>query len=312
MLEGKILKGIGGFYYVKSGDEIYECKARGIFRKEEIKPLPGDNVCIEVLDDRTKTGNIIKIKERSTELQRPAVANVDQLAAVIAVKSPEPDLLLLDKLLLIAQIKGISAFICINKIDLGNEDEYEAIKNIYTGSGYRVIPLSAVTQQGFDELREELKSSVTVFAGQSGVGKSTILNTIMQSRVMETGEVSSRIHRGRHTTRHAELVELTTGGFIVDTPGFSSLELENLGDILCEISLDMYYPEFREYIGGCRFKGCSHRTEPGCLVIEAVEAGRIDRGRYGRYLHFYSVIEDYRENIYKNRAKSGRKSLKER
>lgn len=289
MPEGIITKGIGGFYYVKSRNEIYECKARGIFRKDDFAPLPGDLVSISVTDESKKTGNIEEIHTRDSRLVRPAVANVNQVAVVIAVKSPSPDFILLDKLLITASIKNIGVIICINKIDL--DEEYIKIAEAYSKAGYNVITLSSKKDIGFDCLKECLKGKTTVFAGQSGVGKSTILNRILNSWVMQTGEISERIERGKHTTRHAELLELENGGYIVDTPGFSSFELS---DIRYD-QLELHYPEFAGYINKCRFTGCSHISEPGCSVKDALERGLIDGERYRRYVSFYSLLKQNKE-----------------
>jgi len=284
---GIIVKGIGGFYYVAVQNSIYECKARGIFRKNEITPLPGDRVRISVLDEAKKQGNIEEIFPRETVLVRPAVANVNQLVAVIAVKSPEPDLLLLDKLLVTAEKKGMKAVICINKIDLDTQDEHKRIINAYSATDYDLVLTSSKIDTGYDRLKEVLKDRISVLAGQSGVGKSTILNRLMNASIMKTGEVSEKLERGRHTTRHAELIMLDNGGHLLDTPGFSSFEL---ADIKCE-ELQYYYPEFSSFIGNCKFTGCSHIAEPGCSVKAALEQGLIDRRRFERYTHLYVFLK---------------------
>jgi len=288
------MKGIGGFYYVKTADGTYECRARGIFRKEELIPLPGDRVVISVTDGFSKSGQVEEILPRNTVLTRPAVANVNQLAAVFSVRAPLPDCRLIDKLLLSARIRGVDAFLCVNKIDLDKNGEYRQITEGYEKAGYSYVVLSSKTDTGFESLREMLRERTTVFAGQSGVGKSTILNRIMNTWVMKTGEVSGKIDRGRHTTRHAELLELEGGGFVVDTPGFSSFELAGIepGE------LEALYHEFDEYRTRCRFKGCSHIREPGCGVKEAVNAGVIDSGRYGRYIELYDILKQRRDCRY--------------
>ncbi|MFZ5989070.1 MAG: ribosome small subunit-dependent GTPase A [Bacillota bacterium] len=294
MPSGIIIKGIGGFYYVKTEDGIYECKARGAFRKDSITPLPGDRVSISIVDGEGKIGYVEEIFPRDLQLIRPAVANVDQIAIVISVKSPLPDFLLLDKLLITAYCKKISAIICINKIDLDNKDERQRIVNSYRNTGFDIILLSTVLDTGFDRLESALKGRTTVFAGQSGVGKSTILNKVLDSYVMKTGNISNRTERGKHTTRHAELIELKSGGFVVDTPGFSSLELSDIepGE------LGHYYPEFREYIDKCKFSGCSHISEPGCIVKAAVENGSVDPERYKRYIEFHVMLKEKQRNKY--------------
>lgn len=287
MPSGIIIKGIGGFYYVLSGEALFECKARGIFRKDDISPLPGDMVNFSVIDNEKRKGSIDEILPRTSRLVRPAVSNVDQVAAVIAVRSPAPDYLLLDKLLVTAEKENINPVICINKIDLDADREYEKTAGLYSKAGYRTIPASSSTGEGFDELKAVLKGRITVFAGQSGVGKSTILNIIMNSMVMKTGILSEKTERGRHTTRHAELVRLDSGGYVVDTPGFSSFELPNM-DFK---DLQLYYPEFGGIEDKCRFAGCSHVNEPDCSVKAAVLSGFVSEERYKRYIEFYSYLK---------------------
>jgi ribosome biogenesis GTPase len=292
---GIIIKGIGGFYYVSVLQGVYQCKARGVFRKKGLAPLVGDKVIITVVDDERKIGSIDCIEPRSSELVRPAVANVDQVAAVIAIQSPEPDLMLLDKLLITAEKKGISPVICVNKIDLDTTGKYEEFFKAYIKTGYRIILTSFKTNRGYEELKEALRDRVTVFAGQSGVGKSTILNKIMNSRVMETGNISGKINRGKHTTRHAELVKLEAGGYIVDTPGFSSFEITDI----CHEELHLFYPEFRNFLKECRFSRCSHISEPQCGVKNALDNGFIDKGRYERYTQMYYFLKANYDNRYK-------------
>ncbi len=304
MPSGIILKGIGGFYYVSSGDDIYECKARGIFRKDDVTPLTGDRVTFSVTDPLQKKGNIDGIMERTTVLTRPAAANIDLLVVVIAARSPEPDLLLLDKLLVTAAKKDINAVICINKIDLDAEDKRAEIRSSYIKAGYTLIETCLEESAGFRRLREALKGHVSVFAGQSGVGKSTLLNRIADNAIMRTGSVSEKIDRGRHTTRHTELIKLTDGGFVVDTPGFSSFELAEIA----HTELQHLFPEFAEHICKCRFTGCSHVTEPYCGIKEAVEQGSVSRGRYQRYTELYAVLKLQYDMKYKKANRKGTKS----
>lgn len=293
---GVVMKGIGGFYYIKSPYHgIVECKARGIFRKDDITPLPGDKVSFSIVDTDKNTGLIEEILPRTSELVRPAVANVTQLVVVVAIKSPQPDFLLLDKMLITASIKDIKPVILINKIDKSTEEDVEKVKKVYGNTGYKMFFLSAKTHEGFDELMDILKDKITVFAGQSGVGKSTILNRLAGSVLMETGEVSDKIERGRHTTRHAELFELPNGGLVVDTPGFSSFELAGV-----ELNdLELHYPEFESHLGRCRFNGCSHINEPDCVVKEAVVNGDIDNERYERFVHFYCMLKKQKDQRYR-------------
>lgn len=287
MPAGIILKGIGGFYYVALEDGVYECKARGIFRKDNIIPLPGDRVSVKIIDQANKTGSIEEILPREMVLTRPAVANVNQLIAVIAIKQPDPDFLLLDKLLVTAEKKGIKALICINKIDLDSRKEYEEIIETYKETGYDIVLTSSKLEAGYDCLKQALQGKISVLAGQSGVGKSTILNRIMNEQIMETGEISEKIERGRHTTRHAELIMLETGGYLVDTPGFSSFELSEIK----HDELWKYYPDFVNFAERCRFIGCNHAEEPGCGVKSAVSEGLIDDGRYKRYMVLYNLLK---------------------
>lgn len=294
MISGLIIKGIGGFYYVKTELGVFECKARGIFRKDSFSPLPGDKVSISIENQDDKLGNIEEISPRYSQLIRPAIANVNQIVIVISIKAPQPDLVLLDKLLITVEQKGISAVVCINKIDLDEDLEYKNVIESYQKSKYRVIALSTMAGAGFDELECALTDKTTVFAGQSGVGKSSILNKVLDSYVMKTGKVSDKIERGKHTTRHAELIELRVGGFVADTPGFSSFELSGLeaGE------LQNFYPEFREYFGECKFTGCMHISEPGCKVKAALERGILDPGRHARYIEFCNMLKEKHRKKY--------------
>lgn len=284
-----ILKGIGGFYYVKeeNNNEVYECKPRGIFRKDLITPIPGDKVEFSILDEQAKLGSMDRILPRSSELVRPAIANIDQMIIVVSTKAPNVDFMLLDKLLITTEVKKIRAIICINKIDL-EDGIAKSIREIYSSAGYYCIEISSVRNLGYELLKRELKNHTSVFAGQSGVGKSTILNHIMNSWIMETGSVSRKIERGKHTTRHAEILELKYGGYIADTPGFSTFELANIQ----YDELENYYPEFRKYLNTCRFTSCSHITEPECPIREAVERGEINDNRFQRYKQLYNTLKD--------------------
>jgi ribosome biogenesis GTPase len=299
---GTIIKGIGGFYYIGTDNGLYECRARGVFRNNEIVPLPGDKVLISIIDENNKKGNLEEILKRNNNLIRPAVANIDQIIIVISVNSPKIDYYLLDKLLITAESKKIKPVICVNKIDLDLNEEHLKIANTYRKIGYSVFSTSSKLKVGFDNLRTVLKDNITVFAGQSGVGKSTILNNLLDSIVMETGKVSEKIKRGKHTTRHAELIELNEGGYIVDTPGFSSFLLENISFI----DLEYYYPEFNEQKGYCKFNACSHIKEPGCRVKNAFAEGFIDKGRYTRYISLYEELKNEKEFEIKRRRKTRR------
>jgi ribosome biogenesis GTPase len=288
---------IGPARPVAAEGNVFECKARGIFRKNEMTPLVGDRVIFSIIDPAQKKGSIDQILDRDSLLARPAIANINQLIAVIAAKSPEPDLLLLDKLLVTAGIHGIKSILCINKIDQDEEDRRRTLVEAYTKAGYSVIETSLKVDSGFDELKSALKGKISVFAGQSGVGKSTLLNRVMDTMVMKTGDLSGKIERGRHTTRHAELLELTEGGYIADTPGFSSYELTGL----MYTELQHYYPEIERQLGGCRFTGCSHISEPDCKVKEALETGLINKARYERYITLYNTLKQIKDYGKKNK-----------
>jgi len=291
---GLILKGVGGFYTVECGSGTYECRTRGVFRKKGITPLPGDFVNFSITDESAREGWIEEIEPRQNFFIRPPVANVNQIAVVLAKTSPEPDFLLVDKLLVTAEKNGITPLIVINKIDLIDDKELSEVKDIYKSTGYQVVAISKVGKQGYDELHEKLKGYRTVFAGQSGVGKSTILNNIMDSWVMETGDMS-RIQRGRHTTRHVQLLSLDNDGYVVDTPGFSSMSLEGI-----EYSeLSSMYPEFNRAEGRCKFNSCSHIKEPGCAIKDSVHAGGISRIRYECYQRLYEELKLQYENRYR-------------
>lgn len=279
-MQGTIIKGIGGFYYVKAEDgQIYECKARGIFRKENIKPMIGDQVQIELDGEK---GSITAIGKRRTMLVRPPVANVDVLVLVAAAAAPDPNLRLLDKMLIAAEAAGVASVLCINKTDIQAGD---TLRRIYQPAGYPVIEVSAKEERGMAALWPYLRGKTSAFAGLSGVGKSSILN-LLTGGGMETGEVSGKIQRGRHTTRHVELFELDGGGFVLDTPGFSSFSLENMQ----AAELWRYFPEMRDCAGACRFTGCAHVNEPDCAVKEKLEDGGIAPERYESYVEFYEQL----------------------
>lgn len=290
MLEGIILKGIGGFYYVKHNKEIYECKARGIFKKRKITPLVGDRVRISIQSEEEKLGIIEEIHPRKLELIRPSVANVDQGIIVFAVKSPDPNINLMDKLLAMCEYIGLDIVLCFNKYDLLKENEFDYMYKIYEDAGYRVIKTSTVAKDGVKDIIEVLKNSISVFAGPSGAGKSSLLNEIQPGLKLKTGGLSEKIKRGKHTTRHSELIELDFGGWVVDTPGFTSLDI----DYVEPGELDTLFREFNSYIGQCKFNDCVHLKEPGCAVIEALDEGEIHPSRYESYKYFYNKIIEYR------------------
>ncbi len=289
-VNGKIIKGIGGFYYVKTAECIYECKARGVFRKDRKKPLVGDDCIVEVIDEEKRIGNVTEILERKNELIRPAVANVDQALVIFAVASPQPPLNLVDRMLIILENQGLPCAIAFNKSDLDNESAGERFKKIYELAGYRVFLVSARNNLGMNELREYLGGRTTTVAGPSGVGKSSLINLLAGRTVMETGDISEKIERGKHTTRHSELFSLWDDRtFICDTPGFSSLELSACG--IERDDLWRCYPEFLPEEPSCRFAGCAHMSEPDCGVKQAVNEGRIAKERYENYRQLYEGLK---------------------
>ena len=294
-MQGKIVKGIAGFYYVHVvGFGIYECRARGIFRKENKKPLVGDNVEIEILDDKDMEGNLVKILPRKNELIRPAVANVDQALVVFAAAKPDPHFNLLDRFLVMMEAKGIRTVLCFNKEDIAGESRITELKEIYENCGCRVIFTSALKKQNIEEVKDVLQGSTTVVAGPSGVGKSSLINLLQSGVKMETGEISRKIERGRHTTRHSELITLNEDSYIMDTPGFSSLYV----NVFEKEELKYYFPEFTPYIDQCRFHGCDHVHEPGCAVKEAVDQGKIHEIRYRDYLEMYQEQQEKEKRRY--------------
>lgn len=294
-MQGKIMKGIAGFYYVYTKAGLVECKAKGIFRKEQIKPLVGDQVEIEIIEEGgtegKPAGNIVNIFPRSNALIRPAVANVDQALVIFAIVKPNPNYNLLDRFLINMKRQSLPCVICFNKKDLASQREREELLDAYEGCGYRVIFASGMQGEGFDELRQCLAGKTTVTAGPSGVGKSTIVNRLYPQANMETGEISRKIERGKHTTRHAQLFALAEDTFICDTPGFTSL---SLGEMEKE-ELQGYYPEFARYEKDCRFGGCSHISEPVCGVKQALADGEISKVRYDNYVLLYEELKSRRK-----------------
>ena len=290
-MQGKIIKGIAGFYYVhvvESG--IYECKAKGVFRKEKIKPLVGDYVEIDILDDVEKKGNVVDILERKNELIRPAVANIDQALVVFAVTKPKPHFNLLDRFLIMMESKGIPVVLCFNKKDIATEPEIQELKEIYASCGYQIVFTSAKEEENVEELKELLRGKTTAIAGPSGVGKSSLINLFQSNVQMETGSISEKIERGKHTTRHSELIWIEEDTYIMDTPGFSSLYTNEFE----KEELKYYFTEFEPYEGTCRFQGCDHVHEPGCAVKAALEEGKIHSVRYQNYLEMYQELKDKR------------------
>lgn len=293
-MQGRIIKGVGGFYYVYIPQKgLYECRAKGIFRKENKKPLVGDEVRIEVLDEKDREGSIQEILPRKNQLIRPAVANVDQALLVFAMEDPRPNYLLLDRFLVMMGIAQVPACLCFNKADLCGSREREQVAGTYGGSGCPVVFTSTRTGDGItgaEGLDRLLEGKTTVVAGPSGVGKSSLANLLQKDVQMETGEVSKKLKKGRHTTRHSQLIPLRAETYLVDTPGFSSLYL----DAIEKEELRFYFQEFQEYEGKCRFQGCVHISEPGCFVRRALEDGKISASRYEDYLDLFDELKNKR------------------
>lgn len=290
-MTGKILKGIAGFYYVHGADDnLYECKAKGIFRNKNVKPLVGDDVEISILDESGKKGNIDRIFPRKNALVRPLVANVDQALVLFSITHPEPNLNLLDRFLVMMEVQKVPVKICFNKIDLADEEKILFTKNIYKEAGYPVYFTSTYKKKGIGEIRDLIQGKTTVLAGPSGVGKSSLINLICPQADMETGNISEKIQRGKHTTRHSQLFGVGNETYMMDTPGFSSMYIE---DMDCG-ELKDYFPEFNAYEENCRFLGCVHIGERVCGVKDAVENGRINRNRYENYRLLYQELKEKR------------------
>lgn len=290
-MTGKIIKGIAGFYYVNDGENrVYQCRAKGIFRNRKIKPLVGDNVEFSILDEEAGEGNIDEILPRKNALVRPAAANVDQALVLFALTQPSPNLNLLDRFLVMMAMEKIPVVICFNKADLGDGAMEEEYKKIYEGAGYEVHFISARTDLGMDQVRELLRGRTTVLAGPSGVGKSSLTNRIQPKASMETGGISRKIERGKHTTRHSELFFVEKDTYMMDTPGFSSMYTPEI-----EASeLKEFFPEFAEFEDECRFLGCVHIGERVCGVKEAVKEGKISLSRYENYRLIYEELKQKR------------------
>ena len=288
-MKGKIIKGIAGFYYVHTpeGNMIYECKAKGIFRNQNIKPLVGDDVEIDTDDQPKGYGIIVKIFPRKNELLRPAVANVDQAMVIFAVAEPNPNLNLLDRFLIMMQKQNLNTIVCFNKMDIVTENEISLLKETYKRCGCEVLFTSMLLKDGLDVFYDIMRGKTTVLAGPSGVGKSTFVNEIQPEVYMETGDVSVKIKRGKHTTRHSELIYVEKDTYVMDTPGFSSLYIEEIE----KAQLKDYFVEFDEYEEECRFNGCSHRNEPGCGVKNALLDHKISKLRYESYLTLYNELQ---------------------
>jgi len=300
MEKGKIIKGIAGFYYVcveactqlnqNQTGIVYECKAKGIFRNRKIKPLVGDNVCIEVVDRDKLVGNIVDILPRKNELIRPAAANIDQAVIIFAISNPAPNFNLLDRFLVMMDFQQVPTIICFNKVDLDEKSDSSKIRQQYESCGYKVLFTSTLIDESIEALKALLTGKTTILAGPSGVGKSTITNILYPQAVMETGDIS-RIGRGRHTTRHSEIFNVSKDTYICDTPGFTSFHLP----VIQKEQLRFYYAEFEKYEGLCKYHGCVHVNEPGCAVKKAVEEGALSKERYQIYVQLYEELKHQKE-----------------
>lgn len=286
-MKGKIIKGIAGFYYVYTEDRnVYECKAKGGFRKAGIKPLIGDNVEIDIISSTDYEGNIIEVHDRKNKIIRPEVSNIDQALVVVALTNPEPNYVMLDKLLLHFIKEELPIILCFNKNDLVSDEAVSKALDMYKKSGIKLLVTSAENGIGIDELKQLLTSKVTAIAGPSGVGKSSIINALQSNVYMETGAISDKLKRGKHTTRHSQIIPVGEETFIIDTPGFTSMDVF---DISCD-ELKDYYVDFSKY-ENCYFAPCSHTHEPKCGVKDAVSIGKINKLRYENYIHIYDEIK---------------------
>ena len=285
MIEGRIQKALSGFYYVDTGSEVLTCRARGKFRKDSVSPLVGDRV--EVRELGNGEGFVERICPRKNAFARPAVANIDQLVIIGSGAIPKTDPFLIDRVAAIAALKGCEAIILLNKCDLDRADN---LYGLYRSAGFQTLRVSAETGEGIEELRHAVSGKLTAFTGNSGVGKSSILNRLCPELELKTGEVSEKLGRGRHTTRHVQLYPLDESTYVADTPGFSSFDTDMMELILKE-NLQYAFPDFAPFLGGCQFRDCSHRAEPGCQVTKALKDGKIERTRYESYLRLYEKAE---------------------
>ena len=290
-MQGLIIENISNLYQVKVEDTIYETTARGKFKKEEITPVVGDLVEITITDDDKKKAVIEKIYERKVYIKRPKLANITQIVFVVSSKDPKPDLLMLDKQLAFAEYVGVNAVIILNKTDLDKQQEFENIKQIYTKIGYKVILTDAKQRKGIDELKNILKNNVNAFSGNSGVGKSTLINGIFNGDVTQEGEISKKNRRGKNTTTAIKLYEIDENTYIADTPGFSTFDISEIESK----ELYHYFKEFGQFEENCEFIGCTHIKEENCGIKKAVENGEIDKARYDRFCRIYQELKEKEE-----------------
>lgn len=287
-VEGLILKGIGGFYYVETLERVYECRARGIFRKNGTSPLAGDHVKICVSVDGS--GSVEEILPRRNQLSRPPVANIDQLVIVVSTCEPSPNTLIIDRMIIEAEAAGVEPVLVISKVDLQDAD---SLSEIYRNAGIRLFCVSSLNEEGVGKVEKILTGKTTAFTGNSGVGKSTLLNSMFQGLHLQTGEISQKLGRGRHTTRQVELLKLNGGGYVIDTPGFSSLDY--CSSAVTKDNLAYCFREFVPYLNQCRFTSCSHTCESGCAVIQAMKDGIISQSRHDSYTEIYREMKEVKE-----------------
>lgn len=295
MPKGRIIKALSGFYYVSIGSDVYECKLRGILKREEGLPLVGDFVEVSIVDEQEKEGVIEKVEPRTNSLLRPPIANVTKALLIFGVKDPRPNLSLIDRFIVLAEKESLEVVLCFNKIDLDQENFHPHLAQIYRRAGYKVLTISAKDGQGIEEIRSELRGHVTVVAGPSGVGKTSVINALDERLNLKTSHISAKLGRGRHTTRYASLIDIGEGSLVADTPGFSSLSLEQVE----ETELKEYFIEFHEYDHDCRFGfKCLHEKEPGCRVKQAEEDGEIAKERYQSYLQLLGEVREAHRRKY--------------
>lgn len=284
MQQGVVIKAYSSFYYVEINNDVWECRLRGKFRLTKENVFSGDRV--KVKETGKKTGVIEEILPRKTVLERPSVANVDQVIIIFACADPDPQTELLDRMLIQGEAAGLTPIICFNKVDLVDDADILALTKDYSAAGYQLLTCSAKLNTGVTALKEKLKGHISVFAGPSGSGKSSLLNALHPGFKLKTGKVSEKIGRGRHTTRYAELLNLEPGSLVVDSPGFSTLNMPEIS----KMHLSELFPEFLPYLERCKFNGCLHKSEPECGVKQGVEAGEISGRRYSHYLMFLDEL----------------------
>lgn len=290
-MQGLIVENISNLYNVKSKDKIYESTARGKFKKDDIVPVVGDIVEISIIDETNKKAVIEKIQPREVYIKRPRLSNITQIVFVVSSKDPKPDLLMLDKQLAFAEYIGVKAIIVLNKTDLDKKEEFKNINSTYSKIGYKVILTDAKNRKGIDDLRKELKNNINAFSGNSGVGKSTLINGIFNKNITQEGEISKKSRRGKNTTTSVKLYEIDENTYIADTPGFSTFDISEIeSKELCN-----YFKEFKKFISDCEFIGCTHIKEENCGIKKAVENGNIDKNRYERFCKIYNQLKEKEE-----------------